>query len=771
MDKIVKNLGGDRLGSGSKMEVQMHNYERSTHDLSRAWRSTMAPGTLIPFFQEIALNGDTWDIDLQAMVRTLPTVGPLFGSFKLQLDIFQCPLRLYNGILHNNATRIGMEMNKVIFPKVLLKGSHIDNTQLTDRQNSLKNANSSLAAYLGIRGIGAPATDAIYKAAEDGNFKTNVQRTFFADGLLSYWDIFKNYYANKQEEKAFYIANDWYFQDIDYIEIAQGYKSTPTTSAAYGRRISEGSSINRPVMVGGSKEVSFNVVARYTPEQMVQSPDETSEYAFTIKKGDTIVIHSSGTESLDDILLTVKTNTKAIKSVMLSAPVIKNYFDIDVIKTRGSESYKIIYLTYSRGKTTGPQIITNSDGEMGIYNVTRAKSPKYYNETLSLQSFPLENIDTMREQILATSAKNTLVIINETGVASNTTTDNAYKTNKSIGIAPYSGFCKTFMDSNNLILKTANQAELNGVAVKTYQSDIYNNWLNSEWIDGSGINNQGNSIQAITSISTADGSFTIDELILAKKVYDMLNRIAVSGGTYEDWQEAVYGEEAMKRAESPIYCGGMSQEIEFEEIVSSSESAINNEEKALGTLAGKGTLNPHTRKGGSITIKVKEPSLIMGIVSITPRIDYSQGNKWFNSLETMDDLHKPALDGIGFQDLIAEQMAWWTTIVKSNANNSLIKPSQITTQAIGKQPAWINYQTAVSEVYGEFADDSKQYMTLQRNYTPHGKNIADATTYIDPSKYNYAFANQELTSQNFWVNIGIKAIARRKMSAKLMPNL
>ena len=28
-------------------------------------------------------------------------------------------------------------------------------------------------------------------------------------------------------------------------------------------------------------------------------------------------------------------------------------------------------------------------------------------------------------------------------------------------------------------------------------------------------------------------------------------------------------------------------------------------------------------------------------------------------LDNMNDLHKPALDGIGFQELMTEQMAWW----------------------------------------------------------------------------------------------------------------
>ena len=47
----------------------------------------------------------------------------------------------------------------------------------------------------------------------------------------------------------------------------------------------------------------------------------------------------------------------------------------------------------------------------------------------------------------------------------------------------------------------------------------------------------------------------------------------------------------------------------------------------------------------------------MGIVSITPRIDYSQGNEWCTELRTWNDLHKPGLDQIGFQDLMMGQQA------------------------------------------------------------------------------------------------------------------
>ena len=145
---MKKELGGQRLGSGGKMDVHLHNYGRSTHNLSRAWRSSMAPGTLVPFLVEPILNGDTFDIDLTTLVRTLPTNGPIFGSFKMQLDIFTCPIRLYNAQLHNNKLGIGMDMSKVKFPLMRLTGVNPDIIAGTMNQQQINP--SSLLKYLGI---------------------------------------------------------------------------------------------------------------------------------------------------------------------------------------------------------------------------------------------------------------------------------------------------------------------------------------------------------------------------------------------------------------------------------------------------------------------------------------------------------------------------------------------------------------------------------------------------------------------------------------------
>ena len=299
-----------------------------------------------------------------------------------------------------------------------------------------------------------------------------------------------------------------------------------------------------------------------------------------------------------------------------------------------------------------------------------------------------------------------------------------------------------------------------GLCVKTYQSDLFNNWINTEWIDGE------NGISEITSVAVTNGSFTIDALNLAQKVYNMMNRIAVSGGSYRDWIETVYTSNYIERAETPVYMGGMSDEIVFQEVISQSAT----EQEPLGSLAGRGKL-AYNKKGGYLKIKVEEPSYIIGIVSITPRIDYSQGTKWDRNLKTMNDLHKPALDAIGFQDLVTSKMTWWDRVVTGNASYK--------TYSAGKQPAWIDYMSNYNRTHGNFASGkSEEFMVLNRSYEINKETlnlnqsvIKDLTTYIDPTKFNYIFADQSLDAMNFWVQIGVDWKARRMMSAKVIPNL
>lgn len=695
--EITRNLGGNRLGSGNKNNIDLHAYNRSTHDLTRTWRSSMTVGTLVPFLREIGLNGDTFSIDLDNIVRTLPSVGPLYGSYKLQLDVFEAPLRLYNGLLHNNMNGIGLNMAAVKFPRINIQTRVKKRSVYNEDLNKSQISKSSLINYLGLNGVGDVDFSDITSDTH------TLGRSFMAIPLLAYWDIYKNYYANKQEEKGAFIC-------------------------------------------AKPQKLSYNSAKKITFSNNLMYSEECN-----------LVVKSTTVITVPNALIYEEVETEHINGMPLGRWTKINIGQWqEPIKITDIQAvvYDLQQNTYSREQlTTLGSIETNTNGDIIItlnstyagndqYNlrgITVRKAAIQVDAGLDIQTFKLSDIDNMRIEILKNTGLNNTLLVNSLAERENL----------------WDWMCKNDEEGYSLF-----KYHQHGLALKTYQSDLYNNWLQTEWIDGE------NGINKITAIDTSSGSFEIDALILGKKIYNMLNRIAVSGGSYEDWQEAVYSVKAIRRAETPIYRGGMSAEIMFSEVVSNSAT----QDEPLGTLAGKG--GEHNKKGGTIEISCDEPCLIMGIVSITPRIDYSQGNSWIlTELDSMDDLHKPAMDGIGFEDLLQERMAFWGTY---KTMTGFVK------MAAGKVPAWMNYMTAVNETHGDFAEEDKcMFMTLNRRYefklgdtsTRQDFGIADLTTYIDPRKYNYIFADTSLQAQNFWVQIGIGVNARRVMSAKVIPFL
>jgi hypothetical protein len=626
---ISKSIGKNTLGGGNSMQVDLKTYNRSTHNLSYAWRSSMGVGTLVPCLKLVGLPGDTFDIDIDTKVLTHPTVGPLFGSYKLQIDVFTAPIRLYNAMLHNNALNVGLDISKVKLPKM----EYISLLDKIEDSTHLTCSSSSILAYLGWRSSTPNKTST--------KFINNIVP------LLAYLDIFKNYYANKQEDKFYYL-------------VKAAYVDTELTN----------------------NQVVYNITV--TPP--------------TTRSG-TIEIVNTTLEQWNTSGEIYGTDTATGKKIWISSEEMNKYW---TPTQKGSN----ILLTFS-----APQ----------KFRFEKDSKARYKNSNY-IQSAELNLLDKLREDIL------------KTGNAQFTV---SYSTNK---------YFQDILngDKGKLYIKDAGC----GLLLKTYQSDIFNNWIKTEWIDGE------NGISAITAISTTGDKFTIDQLNLSKKVYDMLNRIAVSGGTYQDWVETVYTSSWNMHTETPMYEGGMSSEIEFQEVVSNSATA----DEPLGTLAGRG-INT-SKKGGKLHIKVTEPCYIIGIVSITPRVDYCQGNDFDMYFKTLDDLHKPALDGIGYQDLLTCKAAGWV------ADNV----------AYGKTVAWVDYMTNFNKTYGTFAENGNEaFMVLNRIFEPKNGDFTsteiDNTSYIDPSKYNYIFAETSAESQNFWVQIGFGIESRRVMSAKQIPNL
>lgn len=657
---IVRTLGKNTLGDNDKMKVAMRDYDMSSHDISTVFRSSIGVGMLVPFCKILCQKGDIIDINLINKTLSQPTLGPLFGSFKLQHFMFFGGFRLYNSWLHNNRTGIGMKMSDIKLPMMHAKTYGIT----TEAKTNI--SASALYKYLGwskSRRKGTKATDGVLKNGVP---------------LLLYLDIFKNFFANTQE-KNFY-------------------------------------------MLKGAGEVKLNIQGTYR---------DSNNGIYTIGK-DTNSVH-------------------IIKTTKITAGIIlADYKDFwHSIKVTIMESDGGLYY-----KTLG-QLTTNaSDGTITLNNVsaepyatilqffTTKETAKFIKTELG--QYDLKLLDQIRDVILHKKGNETLILyasdLNETNNGSKE-------------------LAKMFDD-----LITAQSNKLGGMLLKTYDSDIFNNWIQTDWIDGVG------GITELTSIDITanDGKLTMDALNLQQKVYNMLNRIAVSGGTYRDWLETVYtAGKYLDRPETPVFIGGMTQYIEFDEVISKSATETEYGSQPLGDIAAIGR-GGKPINNGHIHYQCEEPGYIMGLMAITPMIDYSQGNDFDLNLQTIDDLHKPALDGIGYQDLIQEQMVGETSVYDGASTLASLKHL-----AANKTVAWIDYMTNYNRTFGDFATgEALDFMVLNRRYEVGNDNtIKDLTTYIDPQKYIEIFADTAIDSQNFWVQTVIQATRRGNYSAKQIPFL
>lgn len=651
------NIGKNTLGDNNKMSVSLKEYGRSTHNLSSAWRSPMGVGTLVPFMKLLGLPGDTFEIDLDTQIMTHPTVGPLFGNFKFQADVFTCPIRLYNAMLHNNTLNIGLDMSKVKLPKA---GMWLTN---------YKSGKASIMEYLGIR-----------KQPRNSSLADRIGYYNIVP-FMAYYDIFKNYYANKQEER-FYIMGGSTIQNATTI-VSGNFSGIVGTFSNDMVKCTEPCTIT----ITGT-DVKF---------------ENIKQIKFTLDN-DPIYITSTGQNLWEPV--TTEKNKLVLKSIV-------------------GYNYKTSRPIFIEG---GKPVTLKGASE----DITQGNVVKSYTS-----SFPLTEIDELREYTLSKGRQEILI---------NKESDEKLK---SLFIYNVLFSPNPEKDGTDESIPPIGTLEMGGLCLKTYQSDLFNNWVNKEWVDGD------NGINAVTDVDVSDGKLNLDTLNLAQKVYNMLNRIAISGGSYKDWIETVYTTDYYFRAETPVYEGGMSTTIDFEAVVSNSASTASGVEEPLGSLAGRGF--NQGKKGGKIVIKCNEPCYIIGIASITPNVDYSQGNDWdMIQLKTMDDLHKPQLDGIGYQDLLSNQMHG-----RANTND-----------AIGKQPAWLNYMTDVNRAYADFAaGETESYMVLNRVYDVNEETgeIINPSTYISPKDYTYIFATNTDTNRDFWVQIGKRIIARRVMSAAQIP--
>lgn len=738
MSKVT--LGGKRLHAGEGMSVEMHPYSGSKHNLSHRVRLSMAPGVLQPVLTEIMTPGDKFNLNFNTAVRTYPTVGPLFGKYKVAIDVFSTRLSLYNKQLHNNRTNLARTMDTVYFPTMTLIGpnptSESQPVSAAIKRNRSQISASSLLSHLELNGLGSiSSTDGV-----EGEVPATITDTYQAMAVLNYYEIGKEYFCNKQERDAYVMGSGLEAEETALIRQYRIGQSTIISIAA-------------AQTLPGNGTLS-NVTSTWRVDGL-----GLLNYADGNLNTNGIVFQYSGSSSTAPENRYNATYDPSINGWKLTQT--GHVITIGSYQTGGSDG--LMYMSYT---------VTSPPGIGAVYAwITVGPDAVGASMKPLLIKFPLENIDLMREKILAAPKD---VPFNAIPLQDFTSSDQVRAAMPYASVncqMKYAKYVTTGITQSlqGLPGQTMQLGKLAGLLLKTYDVDRFNVWLNSEFV---------NDLTEAVMVSAAGGKVSINELNTAEKLYNIESRIAASNQTYKGWIQAIYGFSPNIAAEMPIYKGGIQFDIVFDEVISNSAAG---EDQPLGTLAGRGVVSNF--QGGNIHIETDEPAILMAIAHITPVIGYSEGNSWMTRLKTFDDLHKPEYDGIGYQPLLLDEMAAASTMKDLNSTNGELTPTYM---SVGKQVAWSEYMSRVDRNLGDFADgEVSDYMVINRNYDfpkvdansnlfenrMSAQMVQDRTTYIDPSKHNYPFANQRLDAMNFWMHIGIEETPYRIIGSKQIPKI
>lgn len=314
-----------------------------------------------------------------------------------------------------------------------------------------------------------------------------------------------------------------------------------------------------------------------------------------------------------------------------------------------------------------------------------------------------------------------------------------------------------------------------GLFARTYRPDMYETILDASQIDA-----LNKSTRMRVQGDSSSPYITYDQFLQTSKFYKIFARGLLGGSRMDEWVRAQFGIKTDLDSMVPQFLGSTSTYMEFEDVVSNSNSARTGEMagSGLGDLAGRGV---GYLDGSNHYFKVREHGTLMVILSIQPLVDYYQGISYWNDKTLFSDFFVPGLEGLGFEDIMkAELTGFYPTTSSGQIQQVNAMPDPFLV-GVGKRPAWLPYMTNVNRLHGQFAQ-SLRYWAVSRTYQNAGSSYfgsgddpavspLDSSAYINPRDFNYAFTDSSASAENFLVQVSFDMLWKRPMSKRLIPGL
>lgn len=332
-----------------------------------------------------------------------------------------------------------------------------------------------------------------------------------------------------------------------------------------------------------------------------------------------------------------------------------------------------------------------------------------------------------------------------------------------------------------------------GLLSVPYQPDLFNNIIKA-----------GESPTAYIEVEQQDGKdvVAVPRLRLQTKVQNMLDRMFVSGGRFEDLLRTLFGTKGSPIVNKPEFLGAWQASIDPTNVVSQAPGAGSDGTVDLGQMAARVDRFSSFKGSQGVDYYAKEPGTIMFISMLVPEPAYFQGlNPDLVGMTFADDFN-PEMNGIGFQAVPRHRYStlpvgtlpqkpyessvsvlsspWVQTAPIANADPNLVE--------VGEEVAWSWLRTDYPTLHGEFAENGFwQYWTLARRYSYYGPKAVvsgdvpedereyygseNFTTYINPLDWQYIFTARTQMDANFMLYASFDATVTSSLSKNYMPYL
>lgn len=197
--------------------------------------------------------------------------------------------------------------------------------------------------------------------------------------------------------------------------------------------------------------------------------------------------------------------------------------------------------------------------------------------------------------------------------------------------------------------------------------------------------------------NTLHSSIDINDLRQANALQKYLERLATGGNRPAEFYLSMYGVQIDDlRIGQPLYLGGGKTDIMITDVVQLAEYVDREGASTpLGTLAGDGKVFP--KCGLKHPYYVQEPGLIMGICSIRPEINYSQGLPKEKQLFSHLDYPNPMFSQLGEQPVMTSEL-----YIKPDFNNDPMTAQNNNDTVFGYQSPYAYKKFKRNEIHGDF---------------------------------------------------------------------